>query len=240
VNGDPGAQVLDATTTPGAIGTFTYSAVPLGGGSAVNVTSGTSGLAPGSYTITATFTPINPQYLSASVNKSFTVASESVWVLNSGGGLSELTGDGSAVSSSAFVSANTGVSIDGGGSLWSIGTGNLLLGETNQVGTQLSPLQLGGGFGTPVGVAIDGASQIWVTNTNGTVSLFANTGTALSPSNGFSDTSLSTPSGVAIDLGGSVWIANEGNSSVTRILGAAAPAAPLATAAANKTTGAKP
>jgi len=44
----------------------------------------------------------------------------------------------------------------------------------------------------------------------------------------------------AVDLGGSVWITNQGNNSVTRILGAAAPAAPLSTATANKTTGTKP
>jgi len=190
--------------------------------------------------MTATFVPISPQYLSASVIKTFTVASETVWIINSNGSLSELTGDGTALSPSAFVSANSGIAIDGGGTLWSIGTGSLPLAEANQVGAQLSPILPSGGLGTPAGIAIDGASQVWVTNANGTVSLFADSTAALSPSSGFTDPSLSTPSGIAIDLGGSVWIANEGNNSVTRILGAAAPAAPLATAAANKTTGAKP
>jgi hypothetical protein len=240
VTGDAGAGVLNAATTPGAIGNFTYSATPTGGGSAVNVTSGTSGLAPGTYTITAAFSPINPQYAPATVNKTLTVAGETVWIVNSAGGISELTGDGTAVSSSAFAGASAGVGIDNGGNLWSVGTGLDPIEETNQVGVLFSPIQPDGGLATPAGVAIDGSSQAWVTNTNGTVTLFANDGTALSPSNGFTDTSLSTPGGIAIDLGGSVWIANEGNNSVTRILGAAAPAAPLATAAANKTTGAKP
>jgi sugar lactone lactonase YvrE len=174
------------------------------------------------------------------MSKSLTVTAETVWIVNSGGGLSELTGDGTAVSSSAFAGNNAGLGIDNGGNLWSIGTGLVPLEETNQVGVQLSPVLPYGGLATPAGIAIDGSSQVWVTNTNGTISLFANNGTALSPSNGFTDTSLSTPGGIAIDLGGSVWIANSGNNSVTRILGAAAPAAPLATAAANKTTGAKP
>jgi hypothetical protein len=240
VNGDSGAGVLNATTSPAAIGNITYSVTPTGGGSAINVTSGTSGLAPGTYTLTATFSPINPQYQPATVSKSLTVAGETVWIVNSGGSLSELTGDGTAASSSAFAGTNTGVGIDSGGNVWSIGTGLAPIEEANQVGVQLSPILPNGGLGTPAGIAIDGDSQIWVTNNNGTVSLFANNGAALSPSNGFTDTSLSTPSGIAIDLGGSVWIANEGNNSVTRILGAAAPAAPLATAAANKTTGAKP
>jgi hypothetical protein len=241
VTGDAGAGVLNATTTPGAIGNFTYSATPTGGGSAINVTSGTSGLAPGKYTITASFSPINPAYAAAAPTSTLTVAGETVWIVNNGGSLSELTGDGTALSSSAFAGANLGVGVDSGGNLWSVGTGYVQLGESNQVGTQLSPVEPNGGLGTPAGVAIDGSSQIWVTNANNaTFSLFANDGTALSPSNGFTDSSLSTPSGIAIDLGGSVWIANQGGSSVTRILGAAAPAAPLATAAANKTTGAKP
>jgi hypothetical protein len=239
VNGDAGGGVLNATTTPGAIGNFTYTATP-GVGATVNVTSGTSGLTPGTYTLTATFSPINPAYTSATSSKTLTVAGESVWIVNSGGSLSELTGDGTALSSSAFAGGNIGLGIDSVGNLWSIGSGLVQLQESNQVGVQLSPILPNGGLGTPAGIAIDGNSQTWVTNNNGTVSLFANDGTALSPSNGFFDTSLSTPSGIAIDLGGSVWIANEGNNSVTRILGAAAPAAPLATAAANKTTGAKP
>ena len=87
---------------------------------------------------------------------------------------------------------------------------------------------------------IDGAGQAWVTNGNNSVSLFANEGAAVSPTTGFTDSSLSTPTGIAVDLGGSVWIANKGSNSVTRILGAAVPAAPLSTAAANKTTGTKP
>jgi Astacin (Peptidase family M12A)/Divergent InlB B-repeat domain len=241
VNGDSGEGVLNAATVPGAIGTFTYSAAPIGGsGTAFNATSGTSSLPPGTYQMTATFVPISPQYLSASVIKTFTVASETVWIINSNGSLSELTGDGSALSSSAFTGGNLGVSIDGGGTLWSVGTGNMPLQETNQVGAQLSPILSSGGIGTPAGIAIDGASQVWVTNANGSVSVFADSTAPLSPPTGFTDASLSTPSGIAIDLGGSVWIANEGNNSVTRILGAAAPAAPLATAAANNTTGAKP
>ena len=55
----------------------------------------------------------------------------------------------------------------------------------------------------------------------------------------FTDGSLSRRSGVATDPGGDVWIANMGNRIITRILGAAAPAAPLSTAAKNNPTGAR-
>jgi hypothetical protein len=231
VSGDAGAGVLNAITTPAPIGNFSYSATPTGGGSAINVTAGTSGLAPGTYTITATFNPINPQYAPATVNNSLTVAGETVWILNSGGSLSELTGDGTALSPSAFAGANIGLGIDGGGNVWSIGNGLSPIEESNQVGVQLSPIQPNGGLGTPAGIAIDGDNQVWVTNNNGSVSLFANSGAALSPSTGFTDSSLSTPTGIAIDAGGSVWIANQGNNSVTRILGAAGPVVPPATVA---------
>jgi DNA-binding beta-propeller fold protein YncE len=99
----------------------------------------------------------------------------------------------------------------------------------------------GGGLDAPAGIAIDGNGQVWVTNGNNTVSLFSNAGAPISASGGIMDSSvLATPTGIAVDLGGSVWIANAGSNSVTRILGAAAPTAPLSTAAANNTTGAKP
>jgi hypothetical protein len=240
VFGDAGASVLNATTTPPNIGNFTYSATPTGGGSAIDITAGTSTLPAGKYTVTATLNPTNPQYSSASAHSNLTVAGETVWIVNGGaGGLSELTGDGAAVTSSAYAGANRAAAIDAGGNVWTVGTGSPPLEETSQVGIVQNSISSGGGLDLSVGIAIDGNSQIWVTN-NDSVSLFSNAGAALSPSTGFTDSSLSTPSGIAIDLGGSVWIANTGNSSVTRILGAAAPAAPLSTAAANKTTGAKP
>ncbi|HVT96793.1 MAG TPA: IPT/TIG domain-containing protein [Acidobacteriaceae bacterium] len=235
VRGDAGTKVLNATTTPPDIGGFTYSTSPGG-----DVTGGTSGLAPGTYTLTATFHPTDPQYTSTTASVTVKVAGETVWIVNGGGSLSELTGDGTAVSSSAYAGENGAAAIDSGGNVWSVGSGAMPLVETSQVGVVQNAISSGGGLNTPIGIAIDGASQIWVTNFNDSVSLFTNAGAALSPSGGFTDPSLSAPSGVAVDLTGSVWIANNGNNSVTRILGAAAPAAPLATAAQNNTTGAKP
>jgi len=116
-----------------------------------------------------------------------------------------------------------------------------LLEESSQTGTSLTTISSGtGGLNAPAAIAIDGNGQVWVVNGNNSISQFSNAGGALSPSTGFTDSSLSTPKGIAVDLSGSVWITNKGSNSVTRILGGAAPAAPLSTAAANKTTGAKP
>lgn len=237
--GSSGANVLNASATPSG-GTFDYSAAPTGGGATVDVTSGTTTLPVGTYNLTATYTPTDTsQYSDATQTVSFTVSGESVWIVDGGGGTSELAGNGYGISPSAYSGANQAVAIDNAGNVWTVGTGSTPLEETSQVGTQPAT-PTGGGLNLPVGIAIDGNSAVWITNGNGTVSEFSNGGTAQSPSNGFADASLSTPSGIAIDLGGSVWIANKGNNSVTRILGAAAPADPLATAAANNKTGVEP
>jgi hypothetical protein len=238
--GDAGVNVLNATTacSPGC-GTFTYTATP-GGGSPSAITS-TTGLVAGSYTITATFNPSSNGYSTASATSPLTVSGESVWIVNTGGSTAELAGNGYAITSTAYQGANAAVAIDNAGNVWSAGTGSSLLVETSQVGTHPTTIASGtGGLSSPAGIAIDGAGQVWVTNGNNSVSLFTSAGAPLSPSGGFTDPSLSTPAGIAVDLGGSVWIANKGNNSVTRILGAAAPAAPLATAAKNNTTGARP
>jgi CSLREA domain-containing protein len=233
--GSAGANVLNASGSPSG-GTFSYTAT----GSATPITS-TTALAPGSYTITANYTPSDTtDYSSSTATSPLLVTNESVWIVDSGGGTSELAGNGYAISSTANPGANAAVAIDDAGNVWTIGTGTPLLEETNQVGAPLQSISSGGGLNAPAGIAIDGATQIWIANGNNSVSLFADSGSPLSPSGGFTDPSLSTPTGIAIDLGGSVWIANRGNSSVTRILGAAAPAAPLSTAAANNTTGARP
>jgi streptogramin lyase len=237
--GSPGTNVLNATVSCGTTcGGITYTATP-SGGSPVGITS-TSGLALGVYTITANFTPLNPsEYNATSVSSTLTVSGESVWIVDGGGGTGELAGNGAAITSSADTGETTAVAIDAGGNVWTVGSGSL--DETSQVGTVQNTVSSGsGGLHLPAAIAIDGNSQVWVTNGNNSVSLFSNAGTALSPSTGFTDSSLSTPTGIAIDPGGSVWIANKGNNSVTRILGGAAPAAPLSTAAANNTIGAKP
>jgi len=240
IYGSVGSNVLNASANTG--GSFTYSATPTGGGSPTNITSGTSTLAAGSYNIAANFTPTDTSiYSSAQSIATLVVSGESVWIVDSAGGISELAGNGADITSSADPGANLAVAIDIGGNLWTIGSGSPSLEETSQVGTVLLTIPSGnGGLNSPAAIAIDGNDQVWVTNSNNSVSLFSNAGTALSPSTGFTDTSLSAPNGIAVDLSGSVWIANTGNNSVTRILGAAAPAAPLATAAANKTTGEKP
>jgi hypothetical protein len=240
IYGNAGSNVLNASANTS--GNFIYSAIFTAGGSPINITGSTAALAAGSYTITATFTPTATSvYSSAQSTAALVVIDENVLIVDGTGGTSVLTGSGAGITSSANPGANLAVAIDSSGNVWTVGSGATLLAETNQGGASLLTIPSGtGGLNSPAAIAIDGNGQVWVANGNNSVSLFANAGTALSPATGFTDSSLSTPSGIAVDLSGSVWIANKGNNSVTQILGAAAPVAPLATAAANKTTGEKP
>jgi Astacin (Peptidase family M12A) len=239
IYGSTGTNVLNATAN--TAGAFTYSATPTGGGSATDITGGTSTLPVGTYNNTVTFTPTDTaNYSTAGWTMPLTVSGESVWIVNGAGGTSELAGNGYAITSSADPGANVAVAIDHSGNIWTVGTGSTLLEETSQTGASLKT-PTGGGLSSPSAVAIDGNGQVWVTNSSNAISLFMNDGTVVSPSGGIVDpTTLSTPSSIAVDLGGSVWITNKGNNTVTRVLGAAAPAAPLSTAAKKNTTGERP
>ena len=83
-----------------------------------------------------------------------------------------------------------------------------------------------GGITNPVAVAVDGADQEWV-GFEWHRKRLSNTGTAMSPSTGYSGTG-SKPASIAIDITGSVWIPSSTGNTVTKILGATAPVVPLA------------
>jgi arabinogalactan endo-1,4-beta-galactosidase len=179
------------------------------------------------------FTPSNSNSLAVRVS------SQNVWVANFSGSLSELSNGGAAVTTSALSGGGTGVAIDGSGFVWSAASSNTLS-RFSPTGAASGTFS-GGGLSAPAALVIDGSSNIWVANGDATLSLFSNAGTALSPASGLSVSGLSTPSSIAVDGSGSVWVANAGNSTVTRVLGAADPVTtPLANAVQNATTGTKP
>ena len=164
-----------------------------------------------------------------------------IWIADGGGGTSELGADGGDITTGQDPGVGTALAIDNGGDVWTVGPGTPALEETSAGGSLLQQIDANtGGLNAPSAIAIDGNNRVWIANGNNTVSLFTNGGTALSPVGGFTSTTLSVPSGIAIDVSGSVWVTNKSNNSVTRILGAAAPVAPIATSVAKGTTGAKP
>jgi streptogramin lyase len=235
-NGQPlGAGVLSAQgSVPGL---FSYTASSQGGPT-ISITQA-SGLATGTYTLTATLTPTDSvDFAGSSASVLFTVLPQSVWITDGSGGLSVLNDGGGGSSSQPYPGGIVGAAIDNGGSIWSLTSTGVV--KTSEAGVNQLTVAGTGGLNAPTALAIDGAGQVWIANGNNSLSVISDAGAVLSPSSGFTDPSLSGSSGVAIDNSGSVWVANEGNNSVTEIVGAASPVAPLVNGVVNKTLGARP
>jgi len=235
-NGQPlGSGVLDAaSTTPGVI---SYTAA-LSGGSPLTITA-TSGLPPGVYTLVATLTPTDAvDFAASSDTASFTVLPQSIWVSDSTAGLSEFNDGGGASATQAFPGGILGVAVDNSGSIWSATASGIA--KTSPAG--IAQLSLSGiaGLNAPTALAVDGLGQIWVANANASVSVLSNAGAAISSASGYTDPSLSGPTGIAIDSSGNVWVANATNNSVTEILGAANPVAPITNSVVNNSLGVRP
>ena len=96
----------------------------------------------------------------------------------------------------------------------------------------------------PYGATIDGAGNLWVTNSagNSLSELSTTTGTALSPATNYTVGGLlSGPLGLSVDLSGDLIVTNFTGNSIVEVIGAAAPTyLPLGVAAANGKLGAKP
>ena len=161
------------------------------------------------------------------------------WIINAAGNLTGLDAAGNAYVSKV-TGGGLGIAVDGGGTIWTANTAGTSLATFSNIGTLYQTGPSGGGLNTPSAIAVDGAGAVWVTNGNSSVSEFTNLGTPLSPSGGFTGGSLSSPTGIALDQAGNVWVSNGGNNSITEIVGAATPVAPVAAAVTNNTVGAKP
>jgi hypothetical protein len=160
-----------------------------------------------------------------------------IWVVNSNGTLTKLNSAGGS-SSTTSGSPSNAVAVDRGGNAWSLGSGSLL--EYSNTGAAMGTYT-GGGINLPVALVVDGNGAVWTVNGNNSLSQFSHSGAAISPSTGYSDSSIKTPTGIAIDNAGSVWVANSGNNSVTRIIGGAAPViTPTVNATSSNSVGVKP
>jgi sugar lactone lactonase YvrE len=167
----------------------------------------------------------------------------SVWIANQDSTVSHLSTAGAVLSTAGTANGTStlgAIAIDSAGDAWSVVNGVNALTEVAPSGTLIGSYN-GGGLNAPVSLAVDGLGQLWIANSNNTVTSFSNSGPALSPATGYQPGGLSTPSAIAIDQTGSVWIANAGSSTVSRVLGVAAPViGPTVTALPTTTTGTRP
>ncbi len=83
----------------------------------------------------------------------------------------------------------------------------------------------GGGLGSPVDIALDGAQNVWAANASGGLSAFSKLGVALTPSTGFQkDASFLGPqNALAIDTSGNIWLGLANSNTITEIVGGAVP-----------------
>jgi len=178
-------------------------------------------------------------YSAGTQTASFLVIAGSVWFGDSTSGLSAFDLSGVALTgSSGFtgggvgtIAGALGLAFDSSGDMW-VASSHGVSEFTRQGIAVNSTAYTSGGVSNPQAIAIDGAGLVWVANANGSVSVLSNAGTAVSPAAGYPGPG-SAPAGIAIDISGSVWIPSSSANTVTRILGAAAPVAPLATGAAS-------
>ena len=195
--------------------------------------------ATGSQTYTPTF-----------ITSTFSVIAGSIWVGDGSNAVSTFDLLGNAIAGSgngvtgggiAAIATPLGEAFDRNGFLWvASAAGVSEFSFPNPAAVNATPIT-SGGISAPVSLAIDGNSQIWVANNNGTISVLSNTGANLSPATGYTYSGVnSATSSIAVDVSGNVWVSNNADSSVTEVIGAAVPAAPPAAALAAGTTGATP
>jgi sugar lactone lactonase YvrE len=143
---------------------------------------------------------------------------------------------GGVVASPAVSGGGVGAAVDSSGTVWSINSGGggvTSITSAGALGTSYTSLGLSGA----TALAIDGYSHVVAANGNGSTVVFSNTGAIVSTTQGSTSAG---GSGVAIDISGNIWVTNSAANSVDKIVGGAAPVAPLANAVLSATPGAKP
>jgi hypothetical protein len=116
-------------------------------------------------------------------------------------------------------STSSNLAIDAAGDVWIVNTKTNSLTELSPVGAPISPSTLitptvveggfqGGGLSTPTSIAIDTNGNVWMPNTNGTLSEFSSAGAAIGT--GYSGGGLSGyAGGLAIDGSNNIWVAGQ-------------------------------
>ena len=81
----------------------------------------------------------------------------------------------------------------------------------------------GGGLLAPTSLAVDGAQNVWLANSTGSISAFSLAGAALAPTGFVKDPSyFATERAISVDASGNIWVA-AGPNTITEVVGAAVP-----------------
>ena len=183
--------------------------------------------------------------------------SGNAWVANRDNNtMTKFSSTGTVLSGAGFSGGGLNkpyaVALDHSGNAWVASYGSLntsSVAEFSSSGTALSPSTgyTATAIDSPDAIAVDGAGQIWVANTgvknnvNANVMELSNSGTAISPDSGYQGGNINYPVGVAVDGSGNVWAVNSLNSTVTQLIGVAAPViTPLSVGVRDNTLGTKP
>lgn len=148
---------------------------------------------------------------SASTVGSFAIdASGDVWITDTAAGsVIEWNAVGAAQSPSTGFSAGGGpIAIDASGNVWVSGDGALY--ELSNLGAAYPWSPTGGVAGGGGDMAIDAESNLWITSSTG-VYEFNSLGQKSSPSDGYTNDTVTNVSAVGIDSSDNVWLADRNN-----------------------------
>ncbi|WP_263378574.1 IPT/TIG domain-containing protein [Granulicella paludicola] len=191
-------------------------------------------VAGGTCSITASQAASGNYAAATQVSQSYAVLVPLVFV--AGSGKIESFANNGSLTSPGTAYGGVGAAVDSSGHMWSIVNTGTSISRFSSLGAGVNEYNNVGLVGASA-LAIDGNSQIWVTNSSGKFTLLSNAGAVASVAQG---STTAAPSSIAIDLSGDVWIANPTTNTVDEIIGGAGPAAPLSTAVTSGTPGARP
>jgi len=171
-----------------------------------------------------------------------------IWVANTGADdIEQLNSSGANAGKSPYTGGGDGgwllSAVDSSGSVWIPNTSGDTITKMTKDGASgnYKTTSISGGMNQPYQVALDGAGNAWITNEgSGNIAEFSNSGTQLSPTNGYTS-NINGPFSIAVDGAGNVWVANGGSEKIVEFVGLAIPVVtPLVTALTNKTLASLP
>ncbi len=178
---------------------------------------------------TVKFDPVAVTYTNldtgnASPGNNFVAVSTSTqWATGGGSVLSLSSASSSRTVSGGGLNTATGVALDNAGRAWVVNQGNNSVSLFTSTGTPVSASGYTGNLAVPKSVAVDGAGNVWATNSSGGINLaeFSSTGAAIG--NGYASPGLAGAGSLAIDPSGNIWVASPSSPTITQFLGLAAP-----------------